>query len=48
MNMSAIVPATLSAVIYRERITAAKAVVLVLVVVSILLLWKDKQEDSAA
>jgi len=48
MNMSAIVPATLSAVIYRERITAAKAVVLVLVVISILLLWKDKQQDSAA
>ncbi len=48
MNMSAIVPATLSAVIYRERITAAKAAVLVLVVISILLLWKDKQQDSAA
>ena len=48
MNMSAIVPATLSAVIYRERITAAKAIVLVLVVISILLLWKDKQEDNAA
>ena len=48
MNMSAIVPATLSAVIYRERITTAKAIVLVLVVISVLLLWKDKQEDSAA
>jgi drug/metabolite transporter (DMT)-like permease len=48
MNMSAIVPATLSAVIYHEPISAAKAAVFVLVVVSILLLWKDKQDDTAA
>jgi hypothetical protein len=46
MNMSAIVPVTLSVVLYRERVTAAKASVLVLVVVSILLLWYDKQRDS--
>jgi len=48
MNMSAIVPATLSAVIYHEPITAAKAAVFVLVIASIVLLWKDKQTDSAA
>jgi drug/metabolite transporter (DMT)-like permease len=47
MNMSAIVPATLSVVLYHERVTAAKAAVLVLVVVSILLLWYDKQRDSS-
>ena len=46
MNMSAIVPATLSALIYRERITVGKAAVFVLVVASIVLLWKDKQHDN--
>jgi drug/metabolite transporter (DMT)-like permease len=46
MNLSAIVPATLSVLIYREYVSAAKAVVLVLVVVSILLLWKDKQQEN--
>lgn len=48
MNMSAIVPATLSAAIYHEPVSAAKAAVFVLVVVSIVLLWKDKQDDTAA
>jgi drug/metabolite transporter (DMT)-like permease len=47
MNMSAIVPATLSAAIYHEPVSAGKAAVFVLVVVSIVLLWKDKQEDNA-
>jgi uncharacterized membrane protein len=46
MNLSAIVPATLSAIVYRERITIVKGVVLVLVVVSIVLLWKDKQQAA--
>lgn len=46
MNLSAIIPAALSAAIYNERITILKAAVLGLVVLSILLLWKDKQVES--
>jgi drug/metabolite transporter (DMT)-like permease len=46
MNLSAVVPATLSAVIYREKISLLKALVLSLVVLSIFLLWKDKQIES--
>jgi drug/metabolite transporter (DMT)-like permease len=46
MNLSAVVPATLSTVIYREKISAIKALVLSLVVLSIFLLWKDKQRES--
>jgi drug/metabolite transporter (DMT)-like permease len=46
MNMSAIVPATLSVVLYHERVSAAKEAVLLLVVVSILLLWYDKQQEA--
>ncbi|MGI8961430.1 MAG: EamA family transporter [Bryobacteraceae bacterium] len=46
MNLSAIVPATLSAVIYHEKISLIKGLVLGLVVLSIFLLWKDKQEES--
>jgi drug/metabolite transporter (DMT)-like permease len=47
MNLSAIVPATLSVVIYHEAITLTKTLVLALVVASIVLLWKDKQQESA-
>jgi hypothetical protein len=46
MNLSAIVPATLSAIVYRESVTIVKGAVLVLVVLSIVLLWKDKQQAS--
>jgi drug/metabolite transporter (DMT)-like permease len=46
MNLSAVVPATLSTVIYQEEISLAKAFALGFVVVSILLLWKDKQKES--
>jgi len=50
MNLSAAVPAVLSAVIYKEKIGFRKLMVLSLVVVSILLLWKDMKErtDSSA
>jgi drug/metabolite transporter (DMT)-like permease len=48
MNLSAIVPATLSVAIYRESLTALKLAVLALVVLSIVLLWKDKRQDAAA
>ncbi|MBS1852408.1 MAG: EamA family transporter [Acidobacteria bacterium] len=47
MNLSAIVPAGLSALLYHEAIGALKGVVLALVVLSIVLLWKDKQQESA-
>jgi drug/metabolite transporter (DMT)-like permease len=46
MNLSAIVPATLSIIIYREKINGLKAIVLGLVVLSIFLLWKDKQQEN--
>lgn len=46
MNLSAVVPAALSIMIYHEAITLTKAVVLALVVTSIVLLWKDKQLES--
>lgn len=46
MNLSAIVPAGLSTLIYHEQISLTKALTLVLVIVSIVLLWKDKQQES--
>jgi len=46
MNLSAVVPASLSTVIYHEKIGALKALILGLVVLSIFLLWKDKQTES--
>jgi drug/metabolite transporter (DMT)-like permease len=48
MNLSAIVPAVLSTVLYHEKISAAKTLTLGLVVASIVLLWKDKQQESGA
>lgn len=46
MNLSAIVPAVLSTVLYHEKISVIKSLTLGLVVVSIVLLWKDKQQES--
>ncbi len=46
MNLSAVVPAALSIMIYHEAVTLTKAVVLALVVASIVLLWKDKQQET--
>lgn len=46
MNLSAAVPAMLSAVIYREGVGWRKLFVLSLVVVSILLLWRDVAEGK--
>jgi drug/metabolite transporter (DMT)-like permease len=48
MNLSAVVPATLSTLLYHEPISALKALILALVVGSIVLLWKDKQQESQA
>jgi drug/metabolite transporter (DMT)-like permease len=47
LNLSAIVPAVLSILIYQEEITAAKILVQGLVVASIVLLWKDRQKEDA-
>ncbi len=46
MNLSAVVPAALSTAIYHEKLGWAKVLTLGLVVISIFLLWKDKQQDS--
>ncbi len=46
MNLSAIVPAALSVAVYGESVSPIKGVVLVLVVASIVLLWKDKQQAA--
>jgi drug/metabolite transporter (DMT)-like permease len=46
MNLSAIVPAGLSSIIYHEQISTTKALTLLLVIVSIVLLWKDKREET--
>lgn len=47
MNLSAIVPAALSAAIYHESVSLAKVLALGLVVASIVLLWKDKQQETS-
>jgi drug/metabolite transporter (DMT)-like permease len=47
LNLSAVVPAVLSVVIYHEGVTVTKALVMGLVVASVVLLWKDKQRESA-
>jgi drug/metabolite transporter (DMT)-like permease len=46
MNLSAVVPAALSTILYHEKLGVLKALVLGLVVLSIFLLWKDKQQES--
>jgi drug/metabolite transporter (DMT)-like permease len=47
LNLSAIVPAVLSILIYREAVTLTKILVLGMVVASIVLLWKDKQREGS-
>ncbi len=46
MNLSAVIPAALSTTIYNEKINFVKAAALGFVVISIILLWKDKQVES--
>jgi drug/metabolite transporter (DMT)-like permease len=46
MNLSAIVPAALSTILYHEKLGVLKALVLGLVVLSIFILLKDKQQES--
>ena len=47
INLSAAIPAVGSVVLYHEPVSWRKIAVLVLAVVSVLLLWKDKQADEA-
>jgi drug/metabolite transporter (DMT)-like permease len=47
LNLSAVVPALLSILIYHEAVTLAKTIVLGLVVASVVLLWKDKQKEGS-
>ena len=48
INLSTALPTILSIVIYKEAVSPGKIVGLILVVVAVLLLWKDKQIDEAA
>jgi drug/metabolite transporter (DMT)-like permease len=47
INLSAAIPTVGSILIYREPVSARKLMVISLVVISILLLWKDKQVEDA-
>jgi drug/metabolite transporter (DMT)-like permease len=47
ISLSAAVPAIGSVVLYHEPVKGKKVAVLVLAIVSVLLLWKDKQDDEA-
>lgn len=46
INLSAIVPAVFSIVVYHERLTLKIVVVLLLTGISIYLLWKDKKAEE--
>lgn len=49
INLSTAIPSLLSLVIYGEQISLKRACALILIVISILLLWRDKQvEESRA
>jgi drug/metabolite transporter (DMT)-like permease len=47
INLSAAIPAIGSATLYHEPVNLRKICVLVLAVISVLLIWKDKQDDEA-
>jgi drug/metabolite transporter (DMT)-like permease len=46
INLSAAVPTLGSVVVYHETISARRIVALLLMALSVVLLWKDKQEDE--
>jgi drug/metabolite transporter (DMT)-like permease len=48
INLSTALPTILSILVYRETVSLAKAVALLLAVLAILFLWKDKQLDDTA
>ena len=47
INLSAAVPAVASVLVYHERISPRKIAMVALAIVSVILLWKDKQADEA-
>lgn len=47
INLSAAIPAIGSVVLYHEHVNAKKITVVVLAVIAIFLLWKDKQLEEA-
>ncbi|MDA2926132.1 hypothetical protein MYX78_02670 [Acidobacteria bacterium AH-259-G07] len=48
INLSTALPTVLSILLYKEPVSLAKGVALILVVVAMLLLWKDKLVDEKA
>ncbi len=47
INLSAAVPAIGSVVVYHEQINPRRIAVVALAIISVVLLWKDKQADEA-
>ena len=47
INLSAAVPAMASVLVYHERVSPRKIAMVALAIVSVILLWKDKQDDEA-
>lgn len=47
INLSAAIPAIGSIVFYHERVSPQRIAVVALAIVSVFLLWKDKQSDEA-
>ncbi len=47
INLSAAIPAVGSIVLYHEQVSVRKIAVVALAIVSVFLLWKDKQSDEA-
>jgi drug/metabolite transporter (DMT)-like permease len=47
INLSAAIPAVGSIIFYHERVSARKFAVVLLAVVSVVLLWKDKKSEEA-
>lgn len=48
INLSAVIPTIASTWIYGERMTLRKVGLLLLAVVAVVLLWKDKQQEAGA
>ena len=46
INLSAAVPAIASVLVYHERVSSRKIAMVALAIVSVILLWKDKQDEE--
>ena len=46
VNLSLAVPTILSIIVYREHVSAVRLAAMVLIIPSLLLIWKDKQIDE--